>query len=80
MLPFPLLEHQELLGILLSKMAGRLLHKGEVIHQVDVFLQEEPPIIVQPDLLFVRQENKEIIKKDALRGVPFGLCFVAYLY
>lgn len=57
-----------------SKIVGKLLARtaetgnGEVLFApIDVFLDE---IVVQPDLLFISESNRQIIEDDGLHGPP----------
>jgi Uma2 family endonuclease len=64
-------DHQQVLGRLLSRIGNYVEqhHLGElVLGPSDVFLDEIN--VFQPDLYFVRNENRRIIVKEGVRGAP----------
>ena len=71
MTPAPKINHQRISGII--ELQLRLFVErndfGEVFDApCDVFLTDKD--IVQPDLLFISNKNKKIIKEDNIKGVP----------
>lgn len=71
MAPIPSTKHQEVLGNIFFKLK-ELVDKhnsGKVyLAPTDVYLNDENA--VQPDLLFIRKNNLEIIKEDGIYGAP----------
>ena len=73
MSPAPIFRHQKLLGFLFKKISDHVdsQNLGEVIFSpFDVYF-EELLSAVQPDLLFVSNQNMGILKKDGrIHGTP----------
>ena len=73
MSPAPKYDHQRLLSILFRNLAAFVENKnlGEaIISPFDVYL-EDLLSAVQPDLLFVSDENRSILKEDGyIHGAP----------
>jgi len=70
-MPAPSTTHQRIVKRLLKLMDNYVEEKklGEVfVSPVDVILSEEN--VVQPDLVFVSEENSEIIKDRGIFGTP----------
>ena len=67
----PLTRHRRASGDLLVSLSTYVeQHRlGTVWLPIDVVLDEEKALIVQPDLLFVSNERKGIVK-DWIRGAP----------
>ncbi|CAG1771424.1 hypothetical protein BAC3_01806 [uncultured bacterium] len=71
MVPSPNESHQRMLVILTSIFLNHVKRNklGSVYcAPFDVFFSEED--IVQPDIIFISHENKKIITKDNIKGVP----------
>ncbi len=69
--PTPLVIHQEMLGKIIAEIYGHLKDNpiGEVIlGPFDTYIDEYNAY--QPDILYVRNENKDLIKEDGLYGTP----------
>lgn len=71
MTPAPKINHQRISGII--ELQLRLFVEKNKLGEVfdapcDVFLTEKD--IVQPDILFVSNENKKIITEDNIKGAP----------
>src|SRR5688572_1741614 len=72
MSPAPSLNHQEITTLLIGRFVAFLENKnlGKVYAPpLDVFLDEHSNAI-QPDLVFVHNNNLSILKQDAIHGVP----------
>jgi Uma2 family endonuclease len=72
MSPAPNLNHQDITTTLIARFFNFLGEKslGKVYASpVDVFLDEHSNA-VQPDIVFVLSENRNILKIDAIHGVP----------
>ncbi len=70
MSPSPIYDHQKIVMNLIASFLKFLEknNKGEVIvSPMDVYLTEKD--VYQPDIIFISNENKEIIK-DRIRGIP----------
>ena len=71
MSPAPRINHQRLILKLSRLIEDNLKNGGEVfISPVDVYIRYEPPIVLQPDIVVVRNENMDIVKEDAMHGIP----------
>jgi Uma2 family endonuclease len=69
MSPSPTRNHQEILGEIFLAISN-IQPKGKVfLAPFDVFLDEESNA-VQPDIIFVAKEKMDIVKSDAVHGVP----------
>ncbi len=71
MVPPPTTYHQDILSFLISELYGIVRRRklGKVLPSpVNVFATEHE--VYQPDLLFVRQENRGIIQMDGVHGAP----------
>jgi Putative restriction endonuclease len=66
MSPFPIFNHQQILNKLNIKIATHIEETKSgivVISPFDVYLEEQASA-VQPDLIFITNKNKKIIKDD----------------
>ena len=71
MTPAPRPKHQKIVLRLAEELSGfvRKSGLGEVfVAPVDVLLEQHT--ILQPDVLFIRQERLAIVKEDAIEGPP----------
>lgn len=70
-MPSPLLKHQRISRILQRMIEDFLIHSnlGELFNAPLDVIFEEGINRVQPDLIYISNENKDIIK-DWIRGVP----------
>lgn len=69
MSPAPKPIHQIVSGNLFEALRKFLKDKGILLYApVDVYLDEEN--VFQPDLLFISEERKDILKEDGAHGAP----------
>lgn len=69
MTPAPNPRHQIILGNIVEEIRQFTREKGIVLFSpIDVYLDDENAF--QPDLIFIFNERKEIIKKDGIYGAP----------
>jgi Uma2 family endonuclease len=71
MSPAPLSEHQRILMALSLHLANfvRRRRLGEVmVYPIDVILADD--VVVQPDLLFLAQARRHLVKRRGVRGGP----------
>jgi Uma2 family endonuclease len=72
MSPAPLLEHQRMVGLFYRTIFKHLelSNTGEIfVSPVDVYF-EVFQSVVQPDVVVVMNENKNILEKDGIHGSP----------
>jgi Uma2 family endonuclease len=71
MSPAPTTNHQSIVLEISSQLLGRQKLKGGKVLTAacDVFL-DETSNAVRPDIIFVLSENLQIVKADAIHGVP----------
>jgi len=73
MSPMPTLAHQKLVGRICLNLANHLENSGTgevIIYPFDVYL-ENLRSAVQPDVLYVSNENRHILKEDGyIHGAP----------
>lgn len=71
MTPAPLFLHQDTQRMILESMYAYLSSNpaGKLwVAPLDVYLDEEN--VFQPDILFIREEHSDIIRKDGIYGAP----------
>jgi len=69
MTPAPNPRHQIILGNIVEKIRSFIKGKGIALFSpVDVYLDDENAF--QPDLVYLSEERKAIIKKDGIYGAP----------
>lgn len=68
--PTPSFEHQDISGDITTSIRVFInrLGIGKCVNTVDTYLDENNA--VQPDILFIRNDNLDIIQNGKLRGVP----------
>lgn len=68
----PFIKHQRIIGRIAIALSAFVEdnNRGEVFFsRGSVFLDEESNV-VQPDIAYIASENSEIVKEDAVHGVP----------
>lgn len=71
MSPSPSFRHQQLLNDINFKLLSLIKKKGlgvVLVAPMDVFFDDEN--ILQPDILFISNENQDIIQEDGIHGAP----------
>jgi Uma2 family endonuclease len=73
MSPFPLFNHQKLIVLLTGKLwahAGKFKLGEVIVAPFDVYLEEQMSA-VQPDILFISNKNRKLVKDDGyMYGAP----------
>jgi Uma2 family endonuclease len=72
MSPAPSLNHQDVVTLLSGSFVALVRNKKvgrSFVSPIDVYL-DEVSNVVQPDIVFVLNENLSILKKDGIHGVP----------
>src|SRR3990167_3661381 len=71
MTPAPKPKHQEIVLRLATELDGFVRKNGlgkVFISPVDVILEQHT--VLEPDVLFIRQQRLEIVKEEAIEGAP----------